>query len=198
MINLRTLPITYISLPEDSNRRDTLLPSLSYLDNPNILMSPGMRDSSVRRGCTLAHITALEKQDSTPFLILEDDCVLLKQLDTIDPPEDADAIYLGISGWGRTSGNSCEGINIGKTVGQFTRIYNMLSTHAILYLSKKYVHESIITCKKSYDADAYVDVALADTLQKNHNVYALTHPMFYQSSSADITKNNLFSYKTFE
>lgn len=195
MIDLTKIPISYISLPDAHERREKLMSSISFLNNRNMSMIPGCIDSSVRRGCTMAHITALKKKQNPPFLILEDDCVAIRQIKTIDPPKDADAVYLGISGWGRTSGASCAGIHIGETVGEFVRVYNMLSSHAILYLTKRYVYDSISTCFDSYGADAYVDTAMADVLQKKYRVYALENPMFYQTSSASITRMPLFNYK---
>lgn len=191
MIDLTKIPIAYISLPNAEERRKTLLSSTSFLGSSTMSMTPGHVDTSIRRGCTMAHITVLKKHQNPPFLILEDDCVAIRTLKELEVPKDADAVYLGISGWGRTSGASCAGIRIGETVGEFVRVYNMLSSHAILYLSRRYVYSSIETCMNTYKSDDYVDTGMADVLQPRYNVYAMIKPMFYQTSSENVTKIEL-------
>jgi hypothetical protein len=74
----------------------------------------------------------------------------------------------------------------------------MLGGHSVIYLTEDYRK----MCEKvSYHAGYvikdYQDVGFAE-IQKFFNVYSLNNPMFYQTSNALGTKNNLTSYSTSE
>ena len=80
-----------------------------------------------------------------PFIILEDDATPINFKPEIEIPDDADAFYLGISSWGRMNGHSGPFVQYQEDVdGELLRVYNMLGTHAILYLTPEFVS----VCKK--------------------------------------------------
>jgi hypothetical protein len=152
-------------------------------------------------GCSKAHHKALSSFE-TPFVLFEDDCVLFDQntITEIEIPDNADALYLGISSWGRMNGHNGFYLQYDEFEEQsnLLRIYNMLGGHSIIYLTEDYKK----MCEKvSYHAGYvikdYQDIGFAE-IQKFFNVYSLNNPMFYQTSNALGTKNNITSYHTSE
>ena len=76
-----------------------------------------------------------------PFMVLEDDISITngKFPDTITIPDYCDIVYTGISPWGLVPGD-CDGtphsiIASDTYIPGVVRIYNMLSTHGILFTS---------------------------------------------------------------
>ena len=136
---------------------------------------------------SLATVDILHKYIDEPLLILEDD-VKFTGIDTFDYVEDADAIYFGLS---KSAGHPLENRDEGWS--QFTyfsntqvKVKNMLATHAILYISKKYKQEVISTFVKHMGSKYYNDVLLS-RLQPQFNVLANTKPSFYQAKEFNDT-----------
>jgi len=147
----------------------------------------GICDQGNRSG-VISMIKLLEKRlegEFKPFVCIEDDCSATDgQLPTF--PEDADAVYLGISAYGNIDGRALLNI-ITSPVPEYpgvVRIYNMLSTHAILYNTKRWVENCIQCYKTALDSNRPEswDLPLALS-QPNFNVYALKYPLFYQDAS---------------
>ena len=76
------------------------------------------------------------------------------------------------------------------------RVYNMLGTHAILYLDKEYVSVCKKVSYKQYQIEDYIDIGFTD-VQKYYKVYSFDNPLFYQQSSNG-TNKKLSSYPTQE
>jgi hypothetical protein len=141
-----------------------------------------------------ATVDILTTYMDTPILILEDD-IEFTGVDDFDFVEDADVIYFGIS---RSAGHPSQ--NIDQGVVQFepysetqVRIKNMLTTHAILYISKSYkqsVIELLSNCM------IYNDVALS-RIQSSFKVLANKRPSFYQSNKYN-TGDHLELYTNFQ
>lgn len=98
----------------------------------------------------------------------------------------ADAIYLGIS---RSGGHPTDNIHLGDSVFESwsdtqVKVINMLSGHAILYISRSY-KEAVIESFKN-NVLFYNDVLLS-RLQSNFNVLANKQPVFYQSSKFNVS-----------
>ena len=98
---------------------------------------------------TLATIDILTKYNSEPILLLEDD-VEYTGIDSFDYVADADAIYFGVSRSGghprlNTHQGGCKVVPY--SINQ-VRVMNMLTTHAILYISSKYKNAVIDQLKK--------------------------------------------------
>jgi len=100
----------------------------------------------------------------------------------IEFPDDADAVYLGISSWGRMNGHSGPFVQYERIDSNINRVYNMLGTHAILYLNFEYVSVSKKISYHQYEIEDYIDIGFTD-IQKYYNVYCFDTPLFYQSSS---------------
>jgi hypothetical protein len=155
-IKLTDLRAYYINLHSDkAKNRHTkkLLESLGFV---HLNRSPGFLEDNYIIGSGSAYqnvlISRCEKGD--PFILFEDDIELTHFDHIIDVPDDADAIYLGVS--------------------------NMLATHAIVYLNMDYVKSAAKAAQKYLDQGLPHDLGIAENM-KNWKVYALDKPMFIQS-----------------
>jgi hypothetical protein len=138
---------------------------------------------------TLATINILKENLDEPVLILEDDIGFINNI-SFQAPLGADAIYLGLSS---SAGHATENYNV--YYSQFepysdsqVRVLNMLATHSILYLSRRYklaVIEALETCEFT---GHYNDITIS-RIQKNFFVYANKIPTFYQSNLFNVVQN---------
>jgi hypothetical protein len=187
-LDLRTCETMALSLLEEAARRRSVVElcerlGLSWRLIDAVKCSPG------RIGCGLSHLRALRlSTPGKPLVILEDDVGVNERFDpVIKVPADADAVYLGASIYGA--------VDIVDYVGftnmlaadvvddDLLRVYNLLSTHAILYLTERFklaTAESIL--QSLVDHDWEHDKAMAK-LQETFTVYALRRPMFFQAAN---------------
>ena len=145
-------------------------------------------------GCALSHRRVLETLE-TSSLILEDDIGVSVgfQREFMIPPE-ADAIYLGVSNHGYVRGYTqvgLKGVVIASQYNeQYKRVFNMCSTHAILYLSERYIeaaHKKIEECLFSGLA---FDLGLA-SIHKDYTILTPNDPFFYQREQEEFTNFSL-------
>jgi len=142
-------------------------------------------------GVAKGHLAALKDQ-YLPCLLLEDDVRVVpdshglpRDLDPEFPfhvPEGADAIYLGTSLYGRLHSRSVyQGVIATETnTNDLLSVYNMLSMHAIVYLTQRYKDHTIELLKSHIASPSGgVDDPIADAMGK-FNVYALRTPYLYQ------------------
>ena len=167
----------------------------------------GIRYKDHVSGCAIGHFKILREMlqrsgDFSPFFILEDDAwidesaIESKNLQ-ITVPSDTDGIYLGVSACAnnmkvmyyhsraKVKVASCES-------NDYWRVLNMLSTHAILYLTRQYAVDHLIAITQLLAArnvsptffpgghDCFVS-----QLQLKYKVYAMKKPLFYQSIEAN-------------
>lgn len=178
LINLLDIPVYYINLDEALERRESMERLLKELEFKNVT-----RVQAVQKyhpvGCATSHYLLLS-QLTPPFIILEDDLLLETFNPELNIPEDADAVYLGISMWGMLNGSAIEeGTKWDPVADNIVRTYNMLSTHAILYLSPRYVSACSLSTYKSIEHERHCDIGIAE-LQHDYKVYACDPPMFSQ------------------
>jgi hypothetical protein len=131
--------------------------------------------------------------DDTPVLILEDD-VNVNMGCCPDPshqhamstniyiPHGADAIYLGIS---KRGGSFYNGYDAGPCITEpfnadMVRVKNMLSTHAILYISARYKADVAERLKGIRGLANYFSDVVISRLHCYYNIYAYKRPLFYQ------------------
>ena len=145
-IDLRDIPILVINSEDRPDRRTFMQRQMDALELPFSFMN-GIRMSGGGRGCAQAHLAILKQSDvSVPFLVLEDDCEFTDKFHYgYELPEESDAVYLGVSGFGiRPPGSIGTGTGIWKGVrftrfgANYLRVFNMLSGHARLYLTETY------------------------------------------------------------
>jgi hypothetical protein len=131
-----------------------------------------------------ATIDILENNLDTPVLILEDDIEWTGINDIIFEPT-VDAIYLGLS---KSGGHPTDNIHLGDSVFETwsdtqVKVINMLSGHAILYISRAYKKAVIELLKNNI---VYYNDVLLSRLQPKFTVLANKKPIFYQSSKFNI------------
>ena len=182
-LDLREIPFYYINLDDAVERRTRTENHLKALGIKSINRIPAVRHSNGFAGCARTVSDFLHQITEGPFVLIEDD-IEVKQWDPIiEVPDDADALYLGISGWGRMNGHSGPFVQWEQVDGNLLRVYNMLSGHAIVYLSGEWVEMARRCCHHAgYVIESYYDVQIAE-VQRFFNVYALDDPYFYQTSS---------------
>jgi uncharacterized protein YfaT (DUF1175 family) len=188
IIDLKDITTYYINLKEHTTKNHKVKSLLRELNFKNVIRLEGYHyPSNPIAGCSRAHFHSLDKTNP-PFILLEDDVFIFKERwnnGIIEVPDDADAVYLGTSTWGRMNGHNGEFIQY-DVIDEFPgilRIYNMLATHAILYFSEEYVSMiKRVAYHTGYIIEDYNDVGFAE-VQRYFKVYALNEPMFAQSSN---------------
>ena len=194
-LDLREASAVYINLKKDVKKDFAMKALILDCGFKNTIRVEAEYTPNSLAGCSLSHYNALNEIDP-PFIVFEDDCVVKNFNPNIEIPDDADAVYLGISSWGRMNSHSGPFVQYEEVSNGLLRIYNMLSAHAILYLN----HEYISLCKKisqqAYEIADHQDIGFAE-IQRYYNVYSFDDPMFYQTSSNG-TDQPLSSYPTHE
>ena len=137
-INLLKIPVFYINMTKDTNKNEYLSSKLKELGFESITRIDAIQDKKGIIGLSKSQNLALS-QIRPPFIILEDDCDPKYFTPEIEVPEDADAVYLGNSPWGRLNGYHGLLTKTKKINENTYRVFNMLSSHAILYLTDSYV-----------------------------------------------------------
>jgi hypothetical protein len=125
---------------------------------------------------------------SGPFIILEDDCSWFDRRERfIVIPADADAIYIGLSRYGALPNND-KGYPIlfGEPWNaDYSRIHNMLATHAILINSQKFglaYYGCMIEAATRNDGGFQHWDLLGTQIGFEQTVYAKKTPLFYQDA----------------
>jgi hypothetical protein len=153
-------------------------------------------------GCMLSNQKSIKESlsYSHPVLIMEDDCNITEWYNsTIEVPDDADAVYLGTSIRGLTADWKYKDYrsdpiwhNSPTILGDFGQVYkitNMLSTHAIMFVSKQYKEYCINLVEYRILDDLPVDIIYAEGMKK-YNIYAPKKPFFYQECECPYTKHD--------
>jgi len=181
-----------INLDRDPARLEK---STEVLDN---LQIPFERFSAIEHekgiiGCGLSHQKLLSEIKPNT-LILEDDIgatpAAIASLTNI--PEEADAIYLGVSNHGYIN----KPMGVAGTVlaaqydENYKRVFNMCSTHAILYLSQRYIDAAHGIITKCLEQGAPFDLGLA-ALHRYFHILTPNDPYFYQTEQEQFTNFSL-------
>ena len=183
-LDLREIPFYYINLDDAVERREKTESQLKELGIKSITRVPAIRHTYGAAGTPRSMLKALElAHDGKPFVLMEDDVAVKRWEPIIDIPDESDAFYLGISGWGRMNSHSGPFVQWEEYNEDIVRIYNMLSGHAIMYISDRYIDlAKRIAYHAGYNIEDHVDIGFAE-VQRWHNVYAFDDPYFYQTSS---------------
>lgn len=183
-LDLREIPFYYINLDDAVERRNKVEADLQSLGIKNINRVDAIRHTNGAAGTPRSMLKALElAHNGNPFVLVEDDISVKRWDPIIEIPDDSDAFYLGISGWGRMNSHSGPFVQWEKISDDIVRTYNMLSGHAILYVSDRYIDLAKLICYHAgYNIEDHVDIGFAE-VQRWHKVYAFDDPYFYQTSS---------------
>jgi hypothetical protein len=197
-LDLRKIPAIYINVAKDTDKNQSMLSLFEECGFENVIRVEGqVFPDRHLAGCSLSHYNALNEIDP-PFIVFEDDCKIKQFEPTIKIPDDADALYLGVSSWGRMNSHSgpCVQYASSDEYPNILKIYNMLGAHAILYLTKEYVSICSKIANHYYETSDHQDIGFAE-IQRYYEVYSVDEPMFYQTSSNG-TYDKLSSYPTME
>jgi hypothetical protein len=124
--------------------------------------------------------------NDSPILLIEDDVEPFIELNSeteIDFPENTDAFYIGFSkSGGSKTINSHEGWSQYRKISdKHIRIFNMLTTHAIIYNSKQYKERVCSELIKLLNKPLYHSDVIISRVQPEYNIYGYRYPLFYQS-----------------
>ena len=188
--DLREIPFYYINLDDAVERNENMKKILNELGIKNVRRISATRHNIGQAGTARSMLEAIETAINpvvsplgAPFVVLEDDIEVKRWDPIIEVPENADAFYLGISGWGRMNGHSGPFVQSDSIGGGLVQVYNMLGGHAIMYFRDRYIDLVRRVCLHAgYDIEDHPDIGFAE-IQRWHNVYAFDDPYFYQTSS---------------
>lgn len=135
-------------------------------------------------GTAQGYLQMLKKYPA-PFFSFEDDaraCPGVIFNPELDVPDNADAVYLGTSIFGRIKKQSVPNGSIcAEYDNQYLQVFNMLGFHSILYLNQDYVDACISYLEKWLENPVGgCDDPIAEKMHK-HKVYCLRNPWFFQN-----------------
>jgi hypothetical protein len=188
-IDLRACETMALSLAEEVERRASVSAVCAELGLDWQLIE-AVKCAPGRIGCGLSHLRALRlATPGRPLLILEDDVGVSESFQPIlEIPPDADAVYLGASIYGAVDLVDYVGFTHMLAADEvegypnLLRVYNLLSTHAIVYLTERFkaaAAEAIVRSLADRDWEHDKDMA---RLQETCTVYAVRRPMFFQAA----------------
>jgi hypothetical protein len=181
-INLRKLDTYYINLDKKEERRRSIEYTLNKMNFSSVTRISGIDCDDGKVGCARSqHKVLSDEKIHTPFLLLEDDCLFAdNDIMEIEVPDDADALFIGVSQWARYLNFSGPFLHYKVIDDEIVQVYNMLSGHAIIYLSEEYRKVcSRISKYCGYQLMDHMDNGYAE-IQKYYNVYSLNMPIFKQ------------------
>ena len=119
-----------------------------------------------------------------PFLMLEDDIAFTEGAHTVDLPDDADILYVGLSNCSMNEYQYHHANYYTSVEGypDVVRIKHMLASHGILVCSPLGAAAIQRTMLEIFLSDQPWDIPLA-FIQPFYNVYALRRPWVYQDSA---------------
>jgi hypothetical protein len=147
---------------------------------------------------SISTIQLLQLFMDEPILVLEDD-VEWTGLKDVEIDEHADAIYLGLS---KNAAHPTENTSSGNAIFSYwsdshVRLLNMLSAHAILYISRKYKEHIINLLSQNLGSKTYNDVIMARQ-QPHFTILATKKPYFFQSLYWNDKESNVEDMTRFE
>ena len=189
MVDIRTIDLIYLHGPHRPERKEHMERHLSE-KGLTAECHVGVSDKGHQSG-VLGMIAIMRKRlegEFKPFILLEDDCSPTEWFRYEVPvPGDADAVYIGLSIYGlHPQGDfGIPQIEYVTVNGQpeLVRILNMLSNHAIMFVTKQWTENCLVCFEKmlsAQDPRAY-DIEQCRTM-KNFNVYALRRPLYFQDA----------------
>ena len=186
MIDIRTIDLVYLHGPHRPERREHMEKILREVNLKGECFI-GRCDIGRRSG-VMNMIEIFKKRlegEFRPFVCLEDDCSTTPWFrHSIQVPEDADGVYIGISKWSlHPHFDKAIPVLQAEPVPDYpetVRLLNMLSNHAVLFLTKRWTQE----CLDGYIRTSEKSIPEYDWDQSRSmpafRVYGLKRPLFYQ------------------
>ena len=178
IINLTKIPSFWLTCDKTASRWPRMEEILKQLEIPAQKVN-GRLSNPYTLAVAESHLQCL-KSTPGPVLIIEDDVEIMPGYrDIVEVPDDTAALYIGTSQYGINFRETRLGGVVCKEEGDHLRIFNMLSMHAILYLSEDYKNH-VIGLLESFKPGLGVDQMIAEEMC-NWKVLAVKSPMFYQN-----------------
>lgn len=145
---------------------------------------------------TVMDIFKREMNGTEPFIIIEDDCAILRSYNQVEVPDNFGMLYLGVSAW--TYNYVFETLKfpvrppielqvadrIHSYNEDIVRIEGMTSTHAIMYNNRDMMRVFLYRMEEvARHSNNMPHDLLFCVLHRSYNVFALKTPMFYQDGS---------------
>jgi hypothetical protein len=185
LLDLRDIRIFVINSQDRPDRREFMQRQMDALELPFSFVT-GIKHSSPIIGCALAHLSIINQDIRTPFMILEDDCEFTRRFHyRYVLPRDADALYLGASAYGLMPVGAVGhpvwgGVRFTRFGPNYLRVLNMLSSHAKIYLSEDYLRAVTERATLYCHREAHIDAVQA-SLHVSHLVLTPNQPVCHQS-----------------
>jgi GR25 family glycosyltransferase involved in LPS biosynthesis len=185
IIDIREIPVYYINLKSNKDRKKTIEDMFNDYGFKNIIRFEGIVSGHPTIGCAMSHKAILDQIINegvqAPFIILEDDASILNEFNPeIFVPDDSDAMYLGLSPFARIWNYTVSDMVAKKVNDDTYRIYNQLAAHAILYTNIDYVKFLSKAIPTAIEVSGHQDIVRASTM-KFFNIYARNKPIFFQN-----------------
>jgi hypothetical protein len=193
-LDIRDIPVYFISLPEQTDRRNKITKDLRKHGFKKIHAVDAIRHTLSFLGVSISHLKALRlgEKSGHPFIILEDDAQINEMISEISLPDNIDIFYLGVAKSGRCS--ECGNLSM-ATGAKYEKYSNSLYRAISLFCD----HGKIYFTKASVDAQKRM---ILQSLQNElaHDIYmwkeckdllCLTSrfPVFYQNDPNPDKKN---------
>lgn len=192
-IDLREIPIFVLNLKKEKQRRAFMAHQLNLLGLKYQFIDAVKCDPGPV-GIALSHLKTIRQNNlKPPFLILEDDCkIVRKNFNYIYRlPQATDALYLGHSTFGLRDKETPDGVRWGRHDNvkykfyddNYIRVFNMLARHAVIYISEKFVENAIKANLLALLGRAFTipaDIEYAE-MQPQHLVLSTREVYFYQN-----------------
>ena len=121
-------------------------------------------------GCAKTHFGILREQNEFPFVIFEDDCVMVAPWDYVEKamdqlPSDWDALWLGAT----------LDTPLKRYSDNLFRLKRAYTTHAIIYNTQRMI-DYVLTSFDAYKGRKIIDVFYYEDVQEKFNCF-ITYPM---------------------
>jgi hypothetical protein len=202
-LKLNKLKTVYTNLDKEIYKNNQIKMVLKNFGFEDVTRVPGIfTPENYFIGGTKCLLNAINHYSGEPMLLFEDDAFPYMFVDEMDVPDDADAVWLGYSWWGAVIGGNSnetkEGFFHTSVPGypHLSKVSGCLTTHAVLFISNKFVNSVQNKVKLSIEnsanqTDAF-DWILAN-VHPDYNIYAPNIPAFCQN---DINKPQMIEYTT--
>jgi hypothetical protein len=210
IIELNKLNSYFINLDEHPERAASASSAIKECGLTIVNRYPAIAFKPPRTGLALTFMNLFEEisDHPEPVLICEDDIKKNPsfELDRLEIPDDADALYVGITSWGvSTTINQYlrkdspaysaprepdRRIKATRVNQDIFRIYNMLSAHGIIMINPKYTKFLQGALHIALESGGHQDQIRAYTMPY-WNIYALDIPMFFQDDPVRPKERNL-------
>ncbi|WP_338290164.1 glycosyltransferase [Luteolibacter sp. LG18] len=183
-IDLRSLPVVVTSGWRFEQRREEIASMLA----DHGFQPPRFFTSELRAGAgrnwssiTFNHLAAVSSQPP-PFILLEDDARPTRWFGSvIEVPEDASAVWLGVTEYGMDGTVPKAGAARLTGHPRCPRVENMLGTHAILFLDTDFteaVRDELLQTLRTSPQTPHDRITAA--MQERWNVHGVNPPLFFQ------------------